>query len=94
MAKEVPVRPAERAGPPRNAKKQSPRRDDCSGDEDGVESGSGPSRGGHYLAVAHPGDYTVTLPPIKGHEPIAPIDVTIRDQEFSEIVVELVRKQK
>jgi hypothetical protein len=65
-----------------------------SGDDEQAESGSGPSHGGHYLAVEHAGDYTVTLPPIQGFEPVAPRDVTIRDQEFSEIVVELVRVKK
>jgi hypothetical protein len=79
---------------PKIRRRVPPNRSEKSGADEEAESGSGQSRGGHYLAVEHPGDYTVTLPPIKGFEPIAPRDVTIRDQEFSEIVVDLVRVKK
>jgi hypothetical protein len=56
--------------------------------------GWGPSRGGRYLTVEHPGAYTVSLPALAAFEPVAPRDVTVADQEFTEVVFELVRKKK
>jgi hypothetical protein len=61
--------------------------------EDG-ECGSGCSRGAWYLAVRNAGDYTVTLPPLKGYQPIPTRDVTIADQEFTEVVIDLVPMKK
>lgn len=57
-------------------------------------AGMGPSQGGRYVAVEHAGDYTVSLPPLECFEPVAPRDVTIVDQQFTDVVFDLVRKKK
>jgi hypothetical protein len=55
---------------------------------------SGPSHGGVYVAVERPGEYTLHLPPIPGFEPLDPRDVTVVDQEFTDVVYDLVRGKK
>jgi hypothetical protein len=62
--------------------------------EEELESGEGPSRGGRYYTVRSVGAYSVTFPPIDGFEPVAPMDVTIADQELTDVAVDLVRKKK
>jgi hypothetical protein len=57
-------------------------------------TGWGQSRDGRYLTVEHSGSYTVSLPELAAFEPVAPRDVTVADQEFTEVVFELVRKKK
>jgi hypothetical protein len=59
-----------------------------------LESGEGPSRGGRYYTVRSAGEYSVVIPPIPGFEPIAPKDVSIADQELTDVVVDLVRTKK
>jgi hypothetical protein len=55
---------------------------------------SGQSHGGFFVAVETPGEYTLVLPSIDGFEPFAPRDVSVVDQEFTEVVYDLVRKKK
>jgi len=63
-------------------------------EEDEELRGWGTSRGGRYVVVESAGDYTVAPPPLAAFEPVAPRDVTVVDQEFTEVVFELVRKKK
>jgi hypothetical protein len=68
------------------------RRDPPSEFDEGTRSGR--LDGVRYLSVDHSGDYMVIVPDLPGFEPIAPRDVTVADQEFTEVVFELVRKKK
>jgi hypothetical protein len=63
-------------------------------DDDSGTWGTGPSGSGRYFTASSAGDYRLTFPPIDGFEPIAPRDVTIEDQQFTDVAVDLVRKKK
>jgi hypothetical protein len=63
-------------------------------DDDVGSWGSGPSGSGRYFTAPSAGDYKATFPPIDGFEPIAPRDVKIEDQQFTDVAVDLVRKKK
>jgi hypothetical protein len=58
---------------------------------EGFQGGWGSFGDCHYICVDAAGDYRIQFPPIRGFEPIPSRDVTIVDQEFTEVVIDLVR---